>query len=212
MRNSTSPLAWSLASIVAASLALLGAGCQSSSPSSSSSTAPAAAAPAMATPAASSSAMLPVPVRIAAGTTNTIKDDAGNTWIGYGNFFADGETIDRPGIPIANAGAKEADLYRSERYSMTKFSYGPIANGDYTVKLHFCETYDGITGAGQRVFNFNVNGTAFNNFDIWVKAPGFEHAYIETVPVTVKDQHVTVTFSANVENPQINGIEILPGH
>lgn len=205
-----------MAGLVAASLALLGAGCQSPSASGSSGTtkaaAPAPATTTMAAPAASSGAMLPVPVRIVAGTTNTITDDAGNTWIGSGNFFADGETIERPGIPIANAGAKEAEIYHSERYSMTKFSYGPIANGDYTVKLHFCETYDGITGAGQRVFNFNVNGTAFNNFDVWVKAPGFERAYVETVPVTVKDNHVTVTFAANVENPQINGIEILPGH
>ncbi len=156
--------------------------------------------------------MLPVPVRILADGTTNIVDDAGNTWIVPGSYFADGETIERPGIPIANAGAKEANIYRAERYSMTKFSYGPIANGDYTVKLHFCETYDGITGAGQRVFSYNVNGTAFNNFDVWVKAPGFERAYIETVPVTVKDQHVTVTFTAGTENPQINGIEILPGH
>ena len=109
------------------------------------------------------------------------------------------------GIPIANT--DNAELYHSERYSMTKFTYSPIPNGKYTVKLHFCETYEGITGAGQRVFSFNVGDKNFSNFDIWVKAPGFERAYIETVPVTVTNQSVVVTFTPGVENPQINGID-----
>ncbi len=208
---------------MAAALVILSAGCQSpsaskpaaSAPSAPATAAPAAAAtsaaPAAAAPMASGSAMLPVPVHILAGSADGFTDDQGNKWIGYGNFFADGETIDRPGIPITGvSGTNEARIYYSERYSMTKFSYGPIPNGNYTVKLRFCETYDGITGPGGRVFSYTVGDHNVKDMDLWAKAGGFEKAYTDTVPVTVTDNKVTVTFTPNVENPQINGIEILP--
>ncbi len=92
---------------------------------------------------------------------------------------------------------------------MTSFSY-PVSNGKYVVKLHFCETFDGITGPGGRVFSFNVEGHEFKNFDIWVKAGGAQRAYIETVNVEVTDGKLDISFTAQEENPEINGIEILP--
>jgi hypothetical protein len=101
-------------------------------------------------------------------------------------------------------------IYRAERYSMTGFSY-PVPNGKYTVKLHFCETFEGIAGPGERVFSFNVEGHDFKNFDVWAKTGGHQRAYIETVPVEVTDCKLDVTFTPKVENPEINGIEILPG-
>ena len=60
-----------------------------------------------------------------------------------------------------------------------------IPNGKYLAKLYFAETYAGITGPGQRVFSFNVQGQEFKDFDIWAKAGGPRRAYIETVPVEV---------------------------
>ncbi len=152
-----------------------------------------------------------VPVRILAGWNTNITDDAGNAWIGYGNFFADGETIERPDATIKGVGPKDAKIYQAERYSMTKFTYSPVPNGDYTVKLHFCETYDGITAAAARVFSYSVNGQGTTNFDIFAKV-GFQQPIIQSVPITVSDHKVEVDFFAGVENPQINGIEILPGH
>jgi len=49
------------------------------------------------------------------------------------------------------------------------FSYH-VPNGKYVAKLYFAETFDGITGPGQRVFSFNVQGHEFKDFDVWVKA------------------------------------------
>ena len=49
-------------------------------------------------------------------------------------------------MPIANT--KDPSLYRTEHYDMTSFSEN-VPNGKYTVKLHFAETYEGITGAGR---------------------------------------------------------------
>ena len=92
---------------------------------------------------------------------------------------------------------------------MDSFSW-PVPNGKYVVKLHFAETFEGITGPGERVFSFNVQGREFKDFDVWVKAGGSLKAYVETVPVEVTDGKIKVTFTPKVENPQICAIEIIP--
>ncbi|MGA2854022.1 MAG: malectin domain-containing carbohydrate-binding protein, partial [Verrucomicrobiota bacterium] len=58
--------------------------------------------------------------------------------------------------------------------------------------------------------SFNVEGHEFKDFDVWAKAGGFLRAYIETVNVVITDGKLDITFTPNVENPEINGIEILP--
>jgi hypothetical protein len=85
-----------------------------------------------------------------------------------------------------------------------------IPNGKYLAKLYFAETYEGITGPGQRVFSFTVQGHEFKDFDVWVKAGGPRRAYIETVPVEVTNGEFRVVFTAQVENPAIKAIEIIP--
>jgi hypothetical protein len=227
MKNSKILARWPVGLLVAALAIIVSTGCKSTTSSSSASTAqptpapaplampaapPAAAAPAVApvaaavVPPATGSATVPPPVRIKAGPGDSFKDADGNTWL-TDQGFADGDTIERPDVQIA--GTKSPAIYRSERYSMTSFSY-PVPNGKYTVKLHFCETFDGITDKGQRVFSFNVEGQDFKDFDVWVKAGGFLRAYVETVNVQVTDGKLDIKFTSNVENPQINGIEILP--
>ena len=145
-------------------------------------------------------------VRIKAGKSEPVKDAEGNVWLADQGFEG-GQTIERPDIQIANT--KSPDLYRAERYSMDSFSW-PVPNGKYAVKLHFAETFDGITGPGQRVFSYNVQGHEFKDFDVWVKAGGALKAYVETVPIEVTDGKIKVTFAPKIENPQINAIEIIP--
>jgi Di-glucose binding within endoplasmic reticulum. len=163
--------------------------------------------PAVPAASAQTSAMQAPPVRIKAGYFSSFKDSEGNTWL-PDQAFTGGETIERPDLEIANT--KDPMIYRAERYSMTGFSY-PVPNGKYIVKLHFCETFEGIMGPGERVFSFNVEGHDFKDFDVWAKTGGHQRAYIETVPAEVTDGKLDVTFTPNVENPEINGIEILPG-
>ena len=121
--------------------------------------------------------------------------------------FSGGDSIERPDLDIANT--KDAGLFRSEHYSMDSFST-KVPNGKYIAKLYFAETYDGITGPGERVFSFNVQGHEFKDFDVYAKAGGPNRAYIETVPVEVTDGTFKITFTSNIENPQINAIEIIP--
>jgi hypothetical protein len=145
-------------------------------------------------------------VRIKAGKSEPVKDAEGNVWQADQGFEG-GQTIERPDIQIANT--KSPDLYRAERYSMDSFSW-PVPNGKYVLKLHFAETFEGITGPGQRVFSFNAQGHEFKDFDVWVKAAGAFKAYVETVPIEVTDGKIKVTFTPKIENPQINAIELIP--
>lgn len=197
-------LTQSLCLSAAAGLLFFTAGCQTDNqPSSAAVTFVPKSTAAPATPAAAPAAKI---IRIKTGATDGFTDKNGNAWL-PDQGFADGETIDRPDITIANA--SDPKIYQSERYSMTKFTQA-LPNGKYTVKLHFCETYDGITGPGQRVFSFTVQGHEFKDFDVWVKAGGPLKAYVESVPVEVTDQNLVITFTSNIENPQINAIEIIP--
>jgi len=203
----------------AALAVLLLAGCQSKpekssqlepAPASATSAAPAApsAAPGVAAAASAATATpeISLPIRIKADATEGFTDSSGNQWL-PDRGFAGGDTVERPDLTITNTA--DPQIYRSERYGMTSFTQ-PLPNGKYIVKLHFCETYDGITGPGQRVFSFNVAGYEFKDFDVWVKAGGPLRAYVETVPVEITNGKLEITFTPNVENPQINGIEIIP--
>ena len=145
-------------------------------------------------------------VRIKAGASAPFTDSSGNVWLAEQGFEG-GDVIEREGIAIANT--KDAGLYQSEHYGMSSFSLS-VPNGKYIAKLHFAETFEGITEAGQRVFSFNVQGREFKDFDVYVKAGGSNKAYIETVPVEVTNGKFTITFTSNVENPQINAIELVP--
>jgi hypothetical protein len=161
--------------------------------------------PAPTTPAPASN--LTFPIRIKAGSSAAVKDATGVEWAAE-TGFSGGDVIERPDIPIA--GTTQPEIYRSEHYSMDSFSQ-KLPNGNYTVKLYFCETYDGITGPGMRVFTFELGGKTFKDFDVWVKSGGFQKAYVETVPVTVTNGQLDIKFTPQTENPQINAIEIIKG-
>jgi hypothetical protein len=168
-----------------------------------------AAAPAPAEPAkaAESTSAAPGAIRIKAGSSSSMTDSSGNTWLADQGFDG-GDVVGRADdLEIANT--KDPALYRTEHYSMNSFSY-KLPNGKYIVKLHFAETFEGIEGPNQRVFSFNVEGHEFKDFDVWVKAGGPRRAYIETVPVEIKDGKLDISFESKVENPEINGIEIIP--
>ena len=172
---------------------------------------PAPAVPAIAAPAApvatpAPAATLPS-VHIKAGLSSSFTTVDGVIWLADQGFEG-GDTVDR-GDDLQIDNTKSPALYRTEHYGMTAFSY-PVPNGNYIVKLHFAETYDAITAAGERVFSFNVEGKDFKDFDVLVKAGGPRRAYIESIPVEVTDGKLDITFTANIENPEINGIEILP--
>ena len=146
-------------------------------------------------------------IRIKAGSPAPFTDAEGNLWEAD-HGFTDGEMAARAD-DLAIANTKDPGLYRTERYGMTAFLL-PLANGKYTVKLHFAETFEELTAPASRIFSFNVAGHEFKDFDPFVKAGGIFRAYVETVPVEVTSGKIEITFTPGVENPEINGIEIIP--
>ncbi|HLP78053.1 MAG TPA: malectin, partial [Candidatus Paceibacterota bacterium] len=188
----------------AATLLAVVSGCKTenaactATPATSSAPAPAAAV-AVAAPVVKAPAVAGGAIRIKAGAMSPVNDSAGNVWQAEKGFEG-GDVAERPDLTIANT--KDQDIYRSEHYSMESFSCD-VPNGKYLAKLHFAETFEGITGPGERVFSFNVLGREFKDFDIWAKAGGPNRAYVETVPVEVTNGKFKITFTSNVENPTI---------
>jgi endoglucanase len=145
-------------------------------------------------------------IRIRAGTTQDHTDETGVVWLAD-QGFSGGDTIDRTGIKVAKTSTPS--IYTTERYGMSGFSRA-LPNGKYTVKLHFAETYEGIYGKGERVFSFTVEGKAFKDFDVTARAGAVLTAYVETVEVEVTDGKLDITFTSQIENPEINALEIIP--
>jgi hypothetical protein len=164
--------------------------------------------------ASASTAALPT-LRIAAGRDEAFKDSQGTLWAADTGSDG-GETNDRTDLQIT--GSDRPDLYQAERYGMNSYTF-KVPNGNYTVKLHFSEDYDGITDPTMRIFTYAVkDGDAatgktlkeVKDFSPW-KAAGAEFkAYVDTIPVTVNAGQISIVFTAQVENPQINAIEIVP--
>jgi endoglucanase len=145
-------------------------------------------------------------IRINAGASTAYTDPQGNLWLAD-QGFADGNTADRGDIKIA--GTNNPVIYRTEHNRMTSFSQ-PVPNGQYTVKLHFAETYGNVTQKGQRVFSVKVEDKEIKDLDIVARAGAPSTTLVETVNVTVADGKLDIIFTRGTQNPEINGIEIIP--
>jgi Malectin domain len=85
----------------------------------------------------------------------------------------------------------------------------PVPSGTAVkVRLYFANSYSGTASVGQRVFDVNIDGsTALSNFDI-VQTAGNLTGTMQSFNVT-SDGSVDISFTHHVENPLINGIEIV---
>jgi hypothetical protein len=156
-------------------------------------------------------------LRVNCAASEQYTDKAGNEWlpdqyIEQGNKWGavGGLTVDRGDLGISNTDAPK--IYETERYSMEAYRF-IVPNGKYVVRLHFAETYDGITGEGQRVFSVTINGeTVLEGFDPYKESGGFQKPVVKTIEgVAVTNEELVIGFTVNIQNPEINGIEILSG-
>jgi len=107
-------------------------------------------------------------------------------------------------------GTDAPKIYETERYSMEGYKF-TVPNGKYTVRLHFAETYDGITVEGERVFSVTINEqTVLKDIDPFKEGGGYQKPAVKTIEdVTVTNGQLDIGFTLNIQNPEINGIEIL---
>jgi enterochelin esterase-like enzyme len=154
-------------------------------------------------------------LRVDCGADASYKDKSGNVWeadqeLAAGKTWGadDGMTMDRAEIGIT--GADNPRIYETERYSMGSYKF-TVPNGKYTVRLHFAETFEGITGPGERVFSVSLQGKeVLKDIDPFKAAGGALKPVVkEFKGVSVENGQLLIGFTPNAENPQICGLEIL---
>ncbi len=105
------------------------------------------------------------------------------------------------------------EIFRRERWdpgSNPEMEYTiPIGNGNYTLNLYMGNSFSGTSQIGQRVFNILVEGQEVeSDFDL-VERFGHRSGGVVSYQITVSDGVLNIAFDHNVENPLINGIEII---
>ncbi|HEY0944051.1 MAG TPA: malectin [Opitutaceae bacterium] len=146
-------------------------------------------------------------LRIKAGRKDPLTDARGNVWLPDQGFTGGVPAARDDSLTVQNTDTPA--LFQSERYNVSRFACA-MPNGSYVVRLYFAEMYARVRNPGDRVFSFNVEGREFSDFDIFAKAGGRERAYVETVPATISDGELTITFTSRIQYSVIHAIEIIP--
>lgn len=138
-------------------------------------------------------------------------DAASNVWSADSGFNTG--NVSNWGTPTI-AGTSDPTLYRTERWdppTAPEMNYTfSVANGTYTVRLHFAENWSPAFAVGVRVFDVNIQGSlVFDNLDVFAQA-GARTALIKTATATVASGTLTIGFIHQVDDPFIDAIEIIP--
>jgi glucose/arabinose dehydrogenase len=162
---------------------------------------------------ASGSASVSIKVLPAADTPGTLRircgggayTDAFNRPWAADAFFAGGSTYSTQG---SIGDTSDPALYLAERCG-AQFSYKiPVANGDYTVRLHFAEIY--WKQPKKRLFSADVEGVRMlSNFDPCAAA-GPATAVVREMQTNVSDGVLNIGFQAQLDWAKVSAIEVLP--
>jgi hypothetical protein len=143
---------------------------------------------------------------INAGADAAFTDHWGRRWEAD-QGWADGDITTHP--PDAVMGAPIPTLFETARGCVTAYSL-PIADGTYTVRLHFAEQSDQVTTVGQRMSDVTVEGRLVSRFDPLYAARGPRRAVTLTWEgVEVSDGALDLSFAPQVGCATLNAIEVL---
>jgi chitodextrinase len=110
-------------------------------------------------------------------------------------------------------GTSDPALYQKERWDAaggSEMSYAfNVPNGNYTVKLHFAETWSGGQAVGRRIFDVLVeNQLKLDDLDIFAEVGGYT-LLVKTIQTTVTDGVLNINFvHGAADDPIIGAIEI----
>ena len=163
---------------------------------------------------------LPVLYRVNAGGPAVA--DAGSEWSASSTnpspyLTNGGNTSSRTFTGTNTTGAPNA-LFNTYRWdsgkagdplgSEMRWAFPVSAQGTYQVKLFFADTYAGTMAVGKRIFDVLIEGEKLlNRYDIYADAG--KNATVKTFTVNVSDGQLNIDFLHVIENPQVNGIEIV---
>ena len=160
--------------------------------------------------------------RVDAGGPEIDASDGGPDWAeddaGQASPFRNSQSSSADYNPISKLSAAvpsttPAAIFDHERWSPTdspplNWAF-PVPAGTHTeVRLYFANRYTGTSKVGQRVFNVSIDGTnVLRNYDI-VRDVGDQTGTMKAFNVT-SDGQVDISLTHVVENPLIDGIEIV---
>jgi hypothetical protein len=140
--------------------------------------------------------------------------DSGTTNSPYRN--AGSSTASWSSVPAVNANVPAttpSQIFDSERWDPSggtemQWNFPAPAGTHVQVRLYFANRCTCTNTVGKRVFNVGIEGsTVLNHFDI-VADTGSDKGTMKAFPVT-SDGTITIDFTHVVENPLINGIELI---
>ncbi len=156
-------------------------------------------------------------------------DTLGNVWSADKNFN-NASRVSSDGFGQDTAGTGDDLLYQTQRWIQSyttpvRYSFPGLASGNYTVRLHFSEDFDGSPAGAtpvvpsnfavnQRVFDINVEGNPVLDYDIFAAAGAGLHKVVEEFTnISVNDGTLNIVLSAKPEiedknYPTISAIEI----
>ncbi len=117
--------------------------------------------------------------------------------------------VDQTNTPVSIFGTERFDGVAGAP-NLT-YSFPVSQSGLYEVRLYMGNGYYGTSEPGQRIFNVTIEGLSYTNLnDIDLSATfGHEIGGVITNVVEVTDGSIDISLIHGVENPLINGIEIL---
>lgn len=122
------------------------------------------------------------------------------------SYFNGGQAIDRS---IEFEDQEIDNLYLYERCCLEGYDF-PVPNGLYLVNLHFMELAAEAQAAGFRQFGVEVESATIPMIDIIAEAGGRERPLKHSLYVLVADEMLSISFNEIIQEPIINGIEIIP--
>jgi hypothetical protein len=149
-----------------------------------------------------------IPFHMRAGGAD-YTDSSGTAWKSDSTYTTYGNTDTQGAGKIT--GTTNPSLYENERWNNPHLGYSiPVANGTYTLKLHFAEISPNVTTAGKRVFSGTAEGKAlFSNLDIYSEVGAYKPDD-KTYTVTVTGDKLDLSLDATVDGAKLSGLEILP--
>jgi len=155
-------------------------------------------------------------LRVNCGDLNPYVDPDGLKWkadqifVGLSDWGAIGGQVVTRDEDLVIEGTKAQRLYKTERWAASGYFF-TLPNGDYTVRLHFAETFPDHKQEGKRIFTVKLNGkTVLKKFDVFKEAGGFAKPVVKqfkSIPVTGRS--LEIDFVPVLQGPVINAIEIL---
>ena len=151
-----------------------------------------------------------------------VRINAGGPAMTFNGEFFSADAAFTGGKTYTNGQARVPQLYRTERSAGPPFTFSynvPVEDGNYRVRLHFAEIYQGAQGGGSggvgsRIFDVTLEDElVLDNFDIFA-AVGAETPTIREYVVSVTDGEVNVFFDSSpgvggADQPKLSAIEVL---